>query len=78
MSAMSTEKATLTTKQEVKFNQRAGELLPVVPTRSLFLDFNIRPDFLAQIILPYDMTEKEAARLIAFINALAVPDSEGA
>lgn len=39
-------------------------------------DFPLRPTFLAQAVLPRDMTSQEAARLCAFIMALAQPESK--
>jgi len=39
---------------------------------SLTLPFNLRPDFLAQITVPRDLTKDEAKRLAAFIDALAI------
>ena len=39
---------------------------------SLTLPFNLRPDFLAQITVPRDLTKEEAKRLAAFIDALAL------
>jgi len=39
---------------------------------SLTLPFNLRPDFLAQITVPRDLTKDEAKRLSAFIDALAL------
>lgn len=43
-----------------------------VTDTSLMLPFPLRPAFLAQLIVPRDMTKDEAARLCAFIQALAV------
>ncbi len=34
--------------------------------------FPLRPDFLARVVIPRDMTKEEAERLTAFISALAV------
>ena len=39
---------------------------------SLTLPFNLRPEFLAQITVPRDLTKDEAKRLSAFIDALAL------
>ena len=41
-------------------------------TPNLSLPFPIRPDYLAQIVIPRDMTKDEATRLCTFIQALAV------
>lgn len=38
---------------------------------SLMMPFPLRPTFLSQIIIPRDLTKDEAARLCAFIQALA-------
>ncbi|MBE0547373.1 MAG: hypothetical protein IH627_06925 [Rubrivivax sp.] len=38
---------------------------------SLMMPFPLRPTFLAQIIIPRDLTKDEAARLCTFIQALA-------
>ena len=35
------------------------------------LDYNLRPDFLAQVVVPRDMNSQEARRLANFIMALA-------
>lgn len=43
-----------------------------VTDTSLMLPFPLRPAFLAQLIIPRDLTKDEAARLCAFIQALAV------
>lgn len=39
---------------------------------SLTLPFNLRPDFLAQVTVPRDLTKDEAKRLSTFIDALAI------
>lgn len=39
---------------------------------SLTLPFNLRPDFLAQVTVPRDLTKDEAKRLATFIDALAL------
>jgi len=44
----------------------------VATDTSMTLPFNLRPDFLAQVTIPRDMTKDEAKRLTAFIDALAV------
>lgn len=38
---------------------------------NLVLPFPLRPDYLAQVVIPRDMTKDEATRLCAFIQALA-------
>jgi hypothetical protein len=47
---------------------------PEAPTQSsgLPLSYPIRPDFLAQVVIPRDLTVNEAKRLGAFIMTLAV------
>jgi hypothetical protein len=40
------------------------------PTVGLCNDYPMRPDFLAQVVVPRDMTYREAKRLAAFIMAL--------
>lgn len=42
-----------------------------VTETSLMMPFPLRPSFLAQIIIPRDLTKDEAARLCNFIQALA-------
>jgi hypothetical protein len=42
-----------------------------VTETSLAIPFPLRPTFLAQIVIPRDMTKDEAKRLAAFIDALA-------
>jgi hypothetical protein len=39
----------------------------------LCLPFPLRPDFLAQLVVPLDMTKAEADRLSAFVASLVVP-----
>lgn len=43
-----------------------------VTDTSLMMPFPLRPTFLAQLIIPRDLTKDEAIRLCAFIQALAV------
>lgn len=43
-----------------------------VTDTSLMMPFPLRPTFLAQLIIPRDLTKDEATRLCAFIQALAV------
>lgn len=43
-----------------------------VTDTSLMMPFPLRPQFLAQIIIPRDLTKDEATRLCAFIQALVV------
>lgn len=47
--------------------------LPPLPKRSqsLALPFPLRPNYLAQIVIPRDMTKMEADRLCAFVISLA-------
>jgi hypothetical protein len=42
---------------------------------SLAMPFPLRAGFLAQIVIPRDLTKEEAARLCAFINTLALPSA---
>jgi hypothetical protein len=42
-----------------------------VTDTSLMMPFPLRPNFLAQLIIPRDLSKEEAARLCAFIQALA-------
>lgn len=64
-------------------NMRPGEVVfftgPTPPlirhATPLCLDFPMRPDFLAQIVVPRHMTLAEAKRLCAFIETLVTPDS---
>ena len=44
----------------------------VATETSLTLPFNLRPDFLAQVTVPRDLTKDEAKRLSTFIDALAI------
>jgi len=49
-------------------------LVPPMPPRraeALALPFPLRPAFLAQVVVPRDMTKDEARRLCAFIASLA-------
>lgn len=47
----------------------------VATETSLTLPFNLRPDFLAQVTVPRDLSREEAKRLATFIDALAVDRS---
>lgn len=51
-------------------NQRIAT--SAVTDTSLMMPFPLRPTFLAQLIIPRDLTKDEATRLCAFIQALAV------
>lgn len=42
-------------------------------TASVCNDYPLRPDYLAQVVVPQDMTEREAERLCEFIKAMAQP-----
>jgi len=53
-------------------------IVPQVRTPALCLDYPLRRDFLAQLVVPQDLTELEARRLCAFIATLPIPDSAGA
>lgn len=52
----------------------APKLMPTsaVTDTSLMMPFPLRPTFLAQLIIPRDLTKDEASRLCAFVQALAV------
>lgn len=43
------------------------------PVPSIANDYPLRPDYMAQIVVPRDMTEREAERLCEFIKSLAQP-----
>lgn len=47
------------------------QVTSAVTETSLMMPFPLRPNFLAQIIIPRDLTKDEAARLCNFIQALA-------
>lgn len=36
----------------------------------LTLDYPLRPDFIAQVVIPRDLTTEEARRMVAFLLAL--------
>lgn len=44
---------------------------PAMQSAGLSLDFPLRKDFLAQVVVPRDMTSAEANRLSAFVKTLA-------
>lgn len=68
-----------------KLSMRPGAVVPFDPSKDgwpigraipgLCNDFPIRPDFMAQVVIPRDMTMTEAKRLCAFIMAMGLPDS---
>jgi hypothetical protein len=41
------------------------------PTVGFCYEYPLRPDFVAQAVLPRDLTPQEAARICAFIRSLA-------
>lgn len=47
--------------------------LPPRPIAALCYEFPLRLPFMAQIVVPRDLTSEEAERLCAFIRALTVP-----
>lgn len=49
--------------------------MPIFKSVALTLDYPLRPDFLAQVVIPRDLTTEEARRLVAFLLALAVINS---
>lgn len=58
----------------------AGAAPKLTPVAGLSLEFPMRIDFLAQVVIPRDMKSDEARRLSRFIMSLAVddvPKSEG-
>jgi hypothetical protein len=50
---------------------RSATSFEAPPKLALAVDFNLRPDFLAQVVLPRDLKVSEARRLVAFIMAMA-------
>jgi|PlaIllAssembly_1097288.scaffolds.fasta_scaffold1856607_2 hypothetical protein len=48
----------------------------VVTDTALCLPYPLRPDFLAQVVVPRDMTIVEAERLCAFVLALVMPKGQ--
>lgn len=49
--------------------------MPHEPIRYSY-PYPLRPDFIAILQLPHDLSEEEAARLIAFVKTLVVPNKE--
>ncbi len=45
-------------------------------SRALAYDFPLRPDFLAQLVLPVNITEREAKKLGAFLLTLVQEQEE--
>lgn len=43
-------------------------------TRGLVYDIPLRPNFNVQLVLPYDLTTAEAAKLAAMLTTLVAPD----
>lgn len=43
---------------------------------SVCLEYPLRPDYLAQLVLPQDLTLREAQRLCEFIRTLVIDGSE--
>lgn len=46
------------------------------PGSLITYDFPLRKDLLVQLYLPVNMTMKEAKRLVAYIESLAIPDTK--
>jgi hypothetical protein len=46
-------------------------------SKGLAINFPMRPTFLAQVVVPADMTETEAKRLCEMIMTLPLPRSTG-
>lgn len=42
---------------------------------SLCLEYPLRPDFSVQVVLPRDLTEKEAQRLCEFLKSIPLPST---
>jgi len=53
---------------------KPNTITATVTDTSLVMPFPLRPTFLAQIVIPHDLTKSEAARLNNFIMALARDD----
>ncbi|MES2245179.1 MAG: hypothetical protein V4639_20140 [Pseudomonadota bacterium] len=51
--------------------QQPKQITSAVTDTSLMMPFPLRPNFLAQIIIPRDLTKEEATRLCNFIQALS-------
>lgn len=49
--------------------------MPHEPTRYSY-PYPLRPDFIAWLQLPHDLSESEAARLAAFLKTLVAPNNE--
>jgi hypothetical protein len=45
-------------------------------SRGLCYAFPLRQDFMVQLILPYDLTEAECARITHMLSALSAPSSQ--
>jgi hypothetical protein len=52
-------------------NSQEGATTAMATDLNLALPFPLRPNLLAQVVIPRDMTKDEAERLCAFIKALA-------
>lgn len=50
-----------------------GDAPPVDLRPGLVYDFPLRADFMAQLVLPRDLTSAEAKRLMAFLESLVTP-----
>lgn len=46
------------------------------PTTSICNSYPLRPGYMAQVVVPRDMTQLEADRLCAFIRAMAQPTDQ--
>jgi len=45
-------------------------------TRGHCYEYPLRPDFVAQLVIPRELTERDARRLCAFIQSLVMPTSD--
>jgi hypothetical protein len=59
------------TAQKPEVDSHSGGVRVAATETSLAIPFPLRPTFLAQVVIPRDLTKDEAKRLAAFIDALA-------
>jgi len=61
-------------------NEKSPEVpeppLPKKPTSSHTLNIPLRPDFMAQLIIPYDIKHVEVKRILKVLEALAMSNEE--
>lgn len=52
------------------------EVTPCLPTKGIAFTVPLRANFMAQLVLPFDLSEAEAQRLAAMLETLVMPATD--